>query len=606
MFSKEFPDFAVSVSQNFDRGAVLPPISSEYLKIRQSSGYVGKRIKDLNARYQMNQLEMSQVFGDYTSKIDQLYTTFGDLFTDYDRQIILPNTCALSYKKPSHTDLEASGSLSSDGANFTYSKEVYDAVLNWYLEYLDTDVSSKLSLPRGKNLGAPTPVGGRTRELADVLLALHVALALGGKRNGYSLQDIASFLETYHGPLRLIYGERQQHSAKIRPMLTSFGEFASQNFEPRVRGIWMSPKFMVAYNRPVTKRMLRTILRHPLHSQDRKVIHERISSGITKYETIAIDVSGFDKSHGGIRGLQMADLFCDIVGASDIEREAIKYETQQVSLGFAKGAAYEIPGNTILGSGLGHTTVIGCLGNACAMIASVSDILGVTPSEAVRLYGSRWHACAWGDDGVIMLPKGTDMDDVKRAYLNKAKLSVDEEDTIKFLGQNYAKGRFQGSMTMAYSLGRAAQQQFFPERKKLYPFSTIGYIARLSIMDEAVQKVFHDRMLTIWDQSLLGAPFIFEKRFDVLKSLIPLMQKKSNQLSQVDDVLMVLLHGITDEDLMDLADPDENFLDFIGMTSYDFSDPHKALEELQDRDSYKLSDGVMKMIGLIQDRKSVV
>lgn len=578
-------------SEQFPNG--LPPLASFLERVQLADGYIDKRTKDVNKRYDKTRFEIAEKFEEFVKRYSQIIKTFDDLLTDYDKDV-LSGTGALSILKPSHTDLDAAGTLGRN-TDFTYQPETIEAVKRWYGSVFKQvgPSDSSLSLPRGKNLGWPHPISGKQRELADILLALHAALAMGAKTKGWSLEELTKFLESYHGPAYTIYGERGQHPGpeKDMPMGTQEGWLFGHNFEMRVRGIYMVAKYMIAYNRSVVKTVLKTILASPMHIQDRPTIKKRIGDATKAgWQIIALDVSKFDQSFGDQRGTQMLQTISDIWGTDTTMRD-FETEFNLPLLLFSRKEAFMARNKPILPSGAGFTTLVGNVGNVASTLEALSHLFGVSPDSLIDNYGKTWDYLAWGDDTILMFKDEQRMDDVMAAY-DKVKLGVTEEPIIKYLGSIYGRGLFKGSYVDGYSTGRAIQQQFFPERIKLFPFSVVGYIARLDLMGDNVGKQFHDRMRVLWDRQLMGDYFNYSSRHQVLQSLLPEIEKRSAQISQVDDILQVLVHGI-DRDMLDDFEFGE-FEDFLGITHMDLDKPSEELE------SREISPRIVELIGAIE------
>lgn len=332
--------------------------------------------------------------------------------------------------------------------------------------------------------------------------------------------------------------------------------------------------------------MLSCILNSPQHSQDRADIKRRIDSAIAKgWKVWAADQSKFDFRHGGDRGRQQIDIHAEIL-QSEYYRESATYafNTRLFTFGYKK--LWQVPGDSLLKSGMGTTTLIGCTGSWTALIAAMSKSLGKPGYQILNEYGRTWDALSWGDDLVLMHEDPAWKEKIIEGW-RYYKLDVTEEPTIKYLGNNYAKGDFQGTMDTGYSIGRAFQQQFFPERQKEYPFSTIGYIARLDLMGPKGEE-FHQRVLPHFAELNLGKPFRYNQRQLRLEQLIPEMQNFSNKIGQIDDVLQVFTHGLQGLDIENSIDIPEAYFELLGMSqSVDIGDPIKWLSD-QKQDNPKV------------------
>lgn len=579
VFDGKTPYFPVQVLQSTEAfPGALPLVRRDFQPLSSSGGYFGKKVLDINRRYNRSLHETLEVAEGFTDAFNLRINQFDSLLTDYDKEVVLPTTCGLGYQKPAHTDFDALGYLGLD-TDFEYPIQLEDAVVEYYKKYLipETDDLQKISLPRGKNIGYPYPIGGRKRELSDALLAISVALVQGAEAGGIgTLDGLYDFLRKYHGPAFTQQGERYQHTGKEMPIVVQDGVFSSTNFEPRVRVICMSPKVSIVKMRTPVKRFLYTLMAAPEHTQDRDAIQTRIDTMLRDYKTvIAVDASKFDFRHGGKRGKQMLRIISRVLDDDRFLEDAYTdFDTELVVYGHKR--AYKAPGDVLLKSGMGTTTLIGCVGNKMATSFALQKVLGGDYRKIVGSVGEDYDLLAWGDDGVLALKSDIPISDLQAAY-KECKMEVEPEPTLKFLGYNYDKGDFAGSMDIGYSVGRAIQQQFFPERPKLYPFSTVGYIARLELMTTR-GKDFHNMMLKHWDDNL-GEKFSFDEKGQVLRDLIPEIQKQAEKLQQMDDILNIFTHGIQeiDPDLISISDDMAELLGTVG--TVDVTDPIEFMRE---------------------------
>jgi hypothetical protein len=576
-FEESTPYFKATLSPvDPDYPTGLPGAATIFNKINDSSGFIQKKWFDTKKRYSVQTNEYIENCMAFVSHFNKVVSAFDPILTDYDRQEVLPSTCGLGMIKPTHTDFDARGNY-DEGSDYEYPSDLIAAVASYYGKYAKREKAKKVTLPRGKNSGWPYPISGRQRNLADILLSLNVAVGFAGRKAGWRLSDTTSFLENTHGNAFLIPGERYQHTTRTMPVITTDSLLFSHNLEPRVRTILMSGKYAVAWNKPFVNAVLQDLMKTPVHVQTRPEISKRISDAETKkWFLYAVDAKRFDGRHGGRRGNQIMKLICDVFGSADNLKDLI-HEYSLPVLAFDNRGAY-LSKNTgralMLPSGVSSTTIVNCVGNLVISVGVYARVKGISYAEAVAGLHSKWDFLAWGDDGLLMSPDAIDEKDLTRAY-EFFKFSAEFEPTVKFLGSNYAKGFFTGSMDVGYSMGRAVQQQFFPERVKPFPFSTIGYIARLELMGPKA-KEFHSIMLRMWPETL-GVPFRYEDREATLRALLPEVEKHADKISAIDDVLNVLTHGIDSPDGLspDLA----MFEDFLGISSIDISDPVKILTD---------------------------
>lgn len=590
--------FNVDILQGSEKyPGFLPPISPKASLVRDHIAFVKKKRADSARRYDRTMVDLLTALDLYQKQVTMGMRVVGPLLTDYDKEVVLPSTCALGIWPSACTDLDAQGSLGLD-TDVTYPDHIIDALVDHYARFLPKSLADiSLSMPRGKMIGFPYFVPGSSRSANDVFLALCAMLVTGAKKAGGqdSLASLYSFLKPHHGEAFAIEGFRQQHTAKEMPIILRDGIYSSTNFNPRYRIINMESKLSVLDIREDVKKMLYAIKGSPLHTQDRKEILERIDRRQKQgWLIVATDYSKFDFRHGGKRGHQQIDLHSRVLKSEAYKKSAtLAFNTRFFTYGHKQ--VYQFPGDVMLKSGLGNTTLIGCTGNASATVAVLADIWRISGKEVMAKLGQEWDALEWGDDTVLML-KDTSLWDVISTTYKKFKLEVDQEETIKFLGSNYLAGGFKGSFDKGYSIGRAFQQQFFPERMKIYPFTTVGYIARLELMGPKGRD-FHSVMLPFFESMDLGPPFKYDDRYAVLDKLGPEIAKKADKISQMDDILALFTHGIQDLS-HDLVDMPPEFLKLLGLTStIDLTDPIKFLASTDDADIKQLvsKDLLLKM-----------
>lgn len=525
--------------------------------------------------------------------------SFSSLLSDYDKKVILPATCALSIKKSSHFDIDETGKLGR-GKVASYPDVAFQCINRVYSDLLRSIQldEAHLSLPRGKNLGWPTPVSTRSRADSDLLLGVHTLVSVVGKKKGYRLIDLYKDLEGTFGPSFAYSGYRLQHHGKVHLCCCADRNVITECFEPRSRAIYMSPKFAVAWNRPYVKALLGAVMKNPLHTQDRTQITQRISAMLSSGYTIALDVGKFDQSHGGTAGEQIIKIMCDLLSkrygmSADHLVSDFMAEFDTMPLIRSLSGCYRAPGGQILSSGVSMTSVLGCFGSELIAYTLASILLKTSDPDAILSQkGRSWDALTWGDDIVFSVSKRFFSD--YEAFMNfitkggeTVNLEFTAEPTIKFLGQNYDMLEYQGSKS--YPLSRMIQNSFFPERPKLYPYTQVGYIARLLLLDPHIVKDVHKVCLSY--QDTLGIrPFDWADHENVLREMIPLIQKRSDSIGALDDVLNIFSHGL-DPDMFDGSFESDAMMDMLALTRVDVSDPMKFLSENLTEDKYK--DGYM-------------
>lgn len=568
--------FEISILRKDDKFPLgLPEIGGATMEIHPR-GYLDKKNKDVARRLRRDDFEVqSSIETEYLPLLNDMHARFGDLLDDYDREVILPSTTALGLIKPSHTDLDEIGTLGLQN-DFEYSPGTISAVSKFYRRFIPKQKEFKLSLPRGKNTAYPLIVSGMMREANDTALAIQASLAIGAKRKGWSAKELTEFLARYHGPVFTVYGERFQHTPKPMPMSLASGMYYSHNVESRARGIYMSPKYLVAYNRVTVKNALHTFLNCPVHVQDRPTIRKRIGAAFGKnWLVLALDYSKFDQRAGGKRGRQVIKMIADVWNV-DTKEEDLLTEFNSRLITFRQGKCYQNDQAPILMSGASFTSIVGGCVNVLSATESLAKFRRMTPDDLWSEYGRTWDYLAWGDDTLLMLdPKFYNTEEVLKSF-EVVKMPLDEEPVVKYLGSVYGPGKTIKNVRLGYSLGRALQQQFLPERKKEFPFSTIGYIARLELMGE-IGKEFHQRMLKKWDLTLMGEPFPYADRVSVVLRLLPEVEKYSAKMSQLDDVLQTLTHGLEIDDIDHLEF--SQFEGLMGLSMADLTDPLKFLAD---------------------------
>jgi len=564
-------------------GMSLPVLSGELLPPPRSQ-YVDRRMKDVNKRYDRDVAEADSSRIAFEHEVNSLLKVFDPLMTDYDRELLVPSTCALGHWRPAHTDLEEMGQIAMD-SNFSYDADLIDALGAWYKTF-DTNRSFHMSLPRGKNIGWPTIISGSNREESDAFLFLHAGLAISAQSKGWKLKDLFDMLTIHHGNPFLIWGSRTQHTDKWMPLILKGGLRWSKNFEPRVRGIFMSPKVTVAYLRQVVKMGSSRILKSPLHEQDRSKISSRIERWFKEgWLVMAIDYSKYERHIGGKRAESILSL-CSKISESDAENLSFEFNLPILMFGFRKAFLY--PGGRILGSGLSSTSFIGNAGNSLNTHTALGMLMGIKPVLVHKQYQQTWDGMLFGDDSLLAFPPST-VDKLGgkdkllatlRDSYSKTKMKVDEEPVIKFLGSVYGPGNFKGSISKGYSTWRAVQQIFFPERIKVFPFTTIGYLARLELLGDRGRD-FHALMQKYWKLDYYGPPFTYQNRSARLQELVPLAEKQARDISQLDSILQSFYHGVADPDLISGG----MFENLLGLSYLTITDPVKQLAELKVPDS---------------------
>lgn len=578
------PLFPIQILKGTDTfQGVLPPLMSSARKPSDHAAFVSKKRSDYKRSTSQGLIEVIQQVDAYANKFNSVYNIVQPLLTDYDKEHVMTATVGLGFVKPCSTDLDNVGYVGID-TDQTYPDDVVRAVIDDYRSRGPFRVESSLSLPRNRFIGYPFMIGGGQRELNDIFLALSAAIVTGvHTKGGYgdaSLDAIYDQMRQFHGDPMAMQGTRYQTTAKEIALVLNEGIHSCKNAAARPRSIQMMDKLSVMDIRAEIKTMLEAIKAHPCHTQDRAVILNSINGWLAAGMTvISMDWAKFDYRHGGERGLQQLYIHSEVIDSPRyLSSATTAFKVRSFTYGH--GDVWEIPGDAALKSGMGTTTLVGCTGNYTGIVAVLSLIWGMDPKLVIESRGSKWDALIWGDDTVLALKEPSDWDRIVESFPTY-KLSVVEEPTIKYLGSNYAAGPFKGTFDRGYSVGRFFQQQFFPERAKLYPFNIIGYIARLDLMGDKGREM-HERMMNSGIDMDFRTTFKYEDRHGVLRNLLPEIQKHSDKIGMIDDALQVFTHGL--EDLSDVSDDFASiYYELLGLSkSADLTDPGRYLDVIKD------------------------
>lgn len=559
-------------SPDFPSG--LPPIKPQLRKM-PSNGYIGKKNLDLKVRYTRPFIDLMSVVNDYQQLSGKLVSLYDDMLSEYDRDI-LKTTCANSLWKGSHTDLDATGGPGAFN-DFAIPDKVAESVIKYYLKVPQiSEDKISLSMVRGKNTGWPHPISGMQRELNLALYAVHSALAV--KAGEESLFDVIRQLESFHGQSFAIYGERSQHTAKTMPMIMREGFFFSNNFEVRKRGILMVPKFVVMKNRVGVQHTKHRILHSSVHNQDRTHLIEDIPNAMKRFVVKAVDWPKFDFTFGGKAGRSILPIIAKLSDGTLSESD-LDLEFSMPLLYFGYRGAFLDPSAPQLPSGASFTSLMGCIANFSVIVWSLSNVTNTSPDDVIASLDSKWFLRCWGDDTIIGLDENWCTHAKLFAEINSIiKKEMDVEPVIKYLGDVYGGDEIT-DVRMGYQLSRWIQQQFLPERIKDYPFSLIGYIARLDKLDSSIQAEVHKRAFQVWDDKKLGPYFSFSERESVMERAVSDIEKYASKISQIDDILQFMTHG-NEEGFYSDDDTDSAFIRrLLGVVSVDISDPTAMIKD---------------------------
>jgi len=557
-----------------------------HLKPAALSGYIRHKTKEVQRRYTRNRGELEESLRTYNELASKVESAFYPEFDDYDKQL-WEATCDMGHGwKPAHTDLDE------------MSKQVWpndvdvpdDCIEAWYgyfKNYL-TSEDEKLTMTRGRNNGYPFPFSGSDRRATNAFLYLSVAVSIGAKKAGLSLHELFEFLTKYHGPPMCVNAYRYQTTANPQPIVLNGEIVWMVRKDPRARGINMSPKVAIAYNRKPTKKLQNTLLKSPIHDSDKKRLMAWYTHK-TKNGWVVIPCDGkkAERHAGGKRAIGFYKLVRKLVGNK--AADDLWTEFQLPLLLFGKRGAFILPGGLILGSGMGTTTAHNCIASDINFSMMINIMTGWSFKEIIdrikkadmidfKSYGDDVFP-AFSPEFVSKYGGGTRAkleEKIIEAY-EKIHLAFEIEPVDRYLGVVYGKGTLK-NVTMGYPMARAVQQHFWPEREKHYPFTLIGFIARMELLGVERGRVFYNIIKKqFWDKIKLGEPFAYEDRSKVLLATVPLVEKYSEHIGELDDLMQGLYHGMADSE--ESAQGWE-FDKFLGLSKIDVSNPVSKMQEL--------------------------
>lgn len=500
------------------------------------------------------------------------FCSFVDLFDEYDLKSVVGTCTAMGFKKVTHSDLDEGAPLRVNRTHVLRPEIIDSIIRDWKVargRINDSEID--VTMPSNTNLGWPFPFApkGKLRPFVLGALALMVDTDKG---LGLSLSDTYNRLRLRFGNPVILLGSRNQHTDKLIPFVDRSGCTWTKNFEPRTRAIYMGSKVGILANRYATKYLLRSAMKLPQHNQDRNFIRTTIDRWTRdkNLQLVAVDVSKFDKGHGGDYLVQFAKAAEKILGQPQLGRDLLTEVSLPLTVRYGRDLfitedkiAPQLP------SGVSFTTVAGLFFGDY-----ICRLIGLTAGCALNRLGSNWDYLNWGDDMVLALPRSVQIDKLLATVQDDLQLKLEPEPVIRYLGFNYAGGSV--STAGGYSVARMIQKQYFPERTKFYPFSLIGYIARLTFLTKAEE--FHRRFSSSsWDEKLYGPKFLFADRTKRLAQVL----KEVNDSGDFDaDALNFLLHGLEATEGAQLLEPlgvDFDFSQWIGHHYIDLRDPDAAM-----------------------------
>jgi hypothetical protein len=568
------PEFDV---KHPDFGFLPPPIPPGLVPAPSGGYYQSVRAKTRRNANRPPETWKAKI-PEYSQALDKI-AAFEDMFDEYDKQEIVTNLCAMSLIRPTHFDLDSGVPITKDRAHIL-DKEIYDGIVtDWRNSLSKIDRQSiDLTMPINTNLGWPFTFTAR-EGIRPGVLGL-IAMAVGkAKLEGRSLADVYTELSAHFGNPAIVLGTRQQHTGKVLPLKDNMGTHYVRNFEPRVRSIFMGSKVGIVWNRQSTKFLLKAAMGLEPHNQDRIFLKKRIAELVQRKDrtTIAVDVSKFDKGHGGKWLEYFALAAARIIGDAKVKNDFLAEVRMPLMVaGFENVFLTTDPIAPQLPSGVSYTTVCG-LFFGDYICRSIAKIAGLDPNR----YGQQWDYLNWGDDMVLSFPnQAIEMAGGVDELLEKATKELDLEFTtepvLRYLGFNYASGKLQTNE--GYSFGRITSKLYLPERVKHYPYSLVGHAARLEFSPDA--KTVHERVLSLGWHPSLGPEFPFSELKSRLQTALQEIADTPDHLRD-PDALNFLTHGVEISEYPNLADQlgvDFDFATYLGGT-FDINQPLDMMRE---------------------------
>jgi hypothetical protein len=358
----------------------------------------------------------------------------------------------------------------------------------------------------------------------------------------------------------------------------------------------MGSKIGIVWNRMATKRLLGAAMKMSHHNQDRSFLLRRMNlwkRSAATHHVIAVDVSKFDKGHGGDFLRKYAKYAAMILRDSKVEDDFLA----EVSLPMmvSMGSQFFFTEDQVapqLPSGVSFTTVCGLFFGDY-----ISRYIGQSAGMSLSGLGSTWDYLNWGDDMVLFIPKTAGS---AEAILTKASaalgLELEEEPSLKYLGFNYGSGVV--STRGGYSVARLVSKIFLPERAKVYPYSVVGYTARLRFIPDP--EKFHDKFLRQGWFDSLGDPFPYSQRGDAEMQALKKIAEAPASFDR--DALNFILHGLDPGEgqnlLQDSLGLDFDFETWLGGGFADLTDPGKFAAESEFFPDFREELNTLGKIGL--------
>lgn len=587
-------DFAGGLP-TFTEGQTPPP--SEFMNVLER-----KRQRLYSASVQ----EALDGYWRYVDILKRLYEAYKPLLNSYDIEQLLPTTTALSYMKPHHTQLDERGYIYKQ-RNYTLPQELEEVLVQYYRPWIAKCLNEvSLTITLGKNPGWPTPKGGRSDEEGDMLAAIHAAVAVGAHANGWSLATLIATLEGMFGKSFTIPGFRHQMKDGwfFEKYLEGTVYFLNSMF--RVRAINMNLLLSKCFNNPYVKPALHGVLASDMHTQDRTVMSNRIYSWKKKgWHYVATDFSRYDFHMGFQHGkscLRIASrascpnwepMYNDL--CTEFDTDNILYD---------RNGLYITPGGAYLSSGISTTSLVGSIGSHIITLEMVHLLTGWDYAHCQREHMRSWDAITFGDDAVfaisdtIILPqwKPFDFDKVLPEVSKVTGMTITKETSMRFLGYHYIMDDYPDA-PIGYQNWRFVQQMAFPERRKVYPFTFIGYAARMTLIPERERAIaIHNANKPFFEELDLGEWMPYDKiraKLEYFQQHPELLEKGKTELHAI---LQVLTKGLEANEAVDMGLIDDDlWIQLLGPASADLTDPEKYITENRPTVNKQLIDGIAKL-----------
>lgn len=545
-------------------------------------------------------------FWKYVDILSRLYKAYKPFLNSYDIQQLLPTTTALSYMKPHHTQLDERGYIYKK-RNYDLPPELEEVLVRYYRPWIKKAKGNvSLTITLGKNPGWPSPKGGRSEEEGDVLDAVHAATAEGAHVNGWRLSTLKQTLEGMFGPMFTIPGFRHQMKDGwfFEKYLEGICYFLNSMY--RVRAINMNALLSKCFNNPVVKPCLHGVLESYFHTQNRPEMASRIYSWKRKgWHYTATDFARYDFHMGFEHGKSCLRIAAK---AYSDDWEAIyqdlctEFDTDNIL--YDRNGLYITPGGSYLSSGISTTSLVGSIGSHILMLELVHMLTGWSYAKCQEEHMRSWDAITFGDDAVIaisdqiILPewKPFSWDKALEAVSKITGMTITQETSMRFLGYHYLMDNYPDA-PIGYQNWRFVQQMAFPERRKVYPFTFIGYAARMSLIPEVERaKDIHNANKQFFEELELGEWMPYDKIRDKLVYFQKHPELTAKGKAEMHAILQVLTKGLEAEDAINMGlIEDDLWCQLLGPATADITDPVKFISDKHPHASKQLIQAIAQV-----------